>query len=58
MCCANGSSKWHTPAYYIWPSRLLARTLPSQGRERGIETPLGHQGKANIPVNQMCGWLT
>lgn len=28
---------------YIWPSRLLARTLPSQGRKRGIETPLGHQ---------------
>ena len=38
MRYANGSSKWHTPAYYIWHCRLVARTPPSQGGEHGIET--------------------
>ena len=32
MCYANGSSKWHTPAYYIWHCLLKARKLGSQPR--------------------------
>ena len=30
MRYANGSSKWHTPAYYIWHCRLKARIVAPQ----------------------------
>ena len=43
MCYANGSSKWHTPAYYIWLFRLLARISGSHPEEGAIDTPKSHQ---------------
>ena len=43
---------------YIWLFRLLARISGSHPEEGAIDTPKSHQGKANIPVNQMRGRLT
>ena len=37
MCYANGSSKWHTPAYYIWLCRLKARIAAPQAADEMAE---------------------